>query len=117
MDETSALFGPYGELGGVNLPGVAFVGAGDGGGVAFVLILGVEQPLAVLLVLHAEGFEFFVEGFCTPSELFGDLGGGVGACGTENGLAVFHIGGLLLDYLLLQLVLLLQEFFLGFGLL
>ena len=59
----------------------AFVLACDGGGVAFVLVLGVEEPLAVLLVLHAHFVEFAVEGFCAPAELFCDLGDGVGADG------------------------------------
>ena len=117
MNEAAALLGPYGLLRGVDIACLTYVASGDGGGVAFILILGVEQPLAVLLVLHAEGFELFVEGLRAPSEFFGYLRDGVGAGGVEDCLTVLYIRGLTEDYLLLQLVLLLQEFFLGFGLL
>ena len=53
MDELTAAFGPHGELRGVGGACCSCVDAGDGLGVAFVLVLGIEQPLPVLLVLHA----------------------------------------------------------------
>ena len=74
----SAGFGPHGLLRGVDFAGGACVGTGDGAGVAFILILGIEEPLAALLVLHAFFVEFAVEGFCAPAELLCDLGRGVG---------------------------------------
>lgn len=90
--------------------------AGDGLGVAFVLILGVEEPLSVLLVLHAELLELAVEGLRSPAELLGYLCGGVGANGGLNAVEVAHAFGLLLDDLLLLLCLFLKQLLFGFGL-
>lgn len=77
--------------------------ARDGVGVAFVLVLGFEYPLVVLLVLYAEFLELAVEGLWSPAELFGYLGDGVGAFAVEDFLIVLYLWGLLLDDALLLL--------------
>ena len=91
--------------------------AGDGFGVALALIVGIEEPLLALLELYPFFVQLAVEGYCTPPELFGYLGGGVGACGGEHGVVVLYFGGLLLDYGFLGAVFLFEEEFLCFGLL
>ena len=91
--------------------------AGDGVGVALVLVLGFEYPLVVLLVLNAEFLEFAVEGLWSLTELFGDLGDGVGAFAREDFLIVLYLWGLLLDDALLLLGFGFEELFLGLGLL
>ena len=117
MDELAACFAPYGLQGGALTAEVVLVLACDGVGVAFVLVLGFQEPLVVLLVLHPEFLEFAVEGLWSPAKLFGDLGDGVGALACEDFLIILYLWGLLLDDALLFLGFGFEELFLGFGLL
>ena len=90
---------------------------GDGVGVAFVLVLGIEEPLAALLILYSLFLELAVECLRSPAELLGYLGDGVGAFAVEDFLIVLYLWGLLLDDALLLLGFGFEELFLGFGLL
>ena len=103
MYELASGLSPYGLQGCALTTEVVLVFARDGVGVAFVLVLGFEYPLVVLLVLHAEFLELAVEGLWSPSELFGYLGDGVGAFACEDFLIVLDLWGLLLDDALLLL--------------
>lgn len=117
MDELSACFAPYGLQGCALTAEVVLVFTGDGVGVAFVLVLGFEYPLVVLLVLYSLFLELAVEGLWSPAELLGYLGDGVGAFAVEDFLIVLYLWGLLLDDALLLLGFGFKELFLGFGLL
>ena len=116
MDELAACFAPYGLQGGALTAEVVLVLACDGVGVAFVLVLGFQEPLVVLLVLHTEFLELAVEGLRPPAELFGYLGDGVGALTCEDFLIILYLRCLLLDDALLFLGFGFEELFLGFGL-